>query len=258
MADNYQNNGQSTRDRHAIGDYQSHLIGEPVAGATKPPRLSVYYHKNKFSIEVRTNLPNDRDNGIIRAELPPPVFYAFIEMVNRAISGENSDRPNSIRIKRPDFKKTNNGEPVVDAKLAVGKDKNGVVFMAVLSWNKERPAIMFPFGPGKMFDFIKPDGSPWSQQEVSEVVAAGYAKEWAALAPHYMYNRYVAEEFNRGGNNNNGGNNNYRNNNNSGNNNGGNNNYQNRNNDNSSNGDMRSDPRTASADDGSWGDQLPF
>lgn len=189
---------QSTRDRHALGDFRSHLVTEPLAGATKQPRLSLYYHRNKVVIEVRTNLPadmNGKDRGVIRAELEPHIFFSFLSLLQRVIHQPPAQRPESIRIKRPDFNKSNGGEPVTEATLVVGKTQDGIVYMSLLSYNKERPKIMFPFLPGKWVEFVGNDGQPKSKAEISEIFAAGLLREWESLVPHYLYNRYVAESY---------------------------------------------------------------
>lgn len=204
------NNNQPTRDRHAIGHYASHLLAEVQPTATKQPRLSVYYHKNKLSIEVRTNVPadmNGRERGIIRAELEPPAFFTLLAALKRIIDNPNNDVRQSMKVKRPDFQKNNGGEPVMDCQVVYGKDKNGVVFISLLSANKERPRIMFPFHPGKWVEFVGQDGSPISDAELSLIYAEGKLTEWEEMAPKYMYDRFVQEEFGdkRGGGNQGGG-----------------------------------------------------
>lgn len=194
---------QPTRDRHALGDFRAHLVAEVQPTATKAPRLSVYYHKNRVVVEVRTNVPadmNGRERGIIRAELDPATFFAFLAGLRRVIERPTGDgRPEHIKIKRPDFNKSNGGEPVVDSQIVYGKNQEGVVFMSLLSYNKERPRIMFPFHPGKWVEFVGQDGTPKSAAEVSEVYALGKLAEWENLVPHYLYDRFVAETFERGG-----------------------------------------------------------
>jgi hypothetical protein len=108
---------QSTRDRHAMGDFREHLVVDPQPTATKSPRLSAYYHKNKFVIEIKTNVPadmNGRERGIVRAELDPHVFYTFIDAFEKLIQENKPSYAKRIRIKRPDFQKTNGGEPVTE------------------------------------------------------------------------------------------------------------------------------------------------
>jgi len=194
---NFQGNG-TPRDRHAIGDVRLHLTAEPQQGGTKSPRLSIYYHKNKVSIEVRTNVQSDMDGqerGIIRAEIDPHMFFLFLSVLRKTIDGPNGERPERIRIKRPDFQKRNNGEPVLESTIAVGKDADGVVYISVLSWKKDRPAIRFPFAIDKFIELVKADGSPWGKAEASVELARGYCNLWEQLIPQYMFNRYKQEEF---------------------------------------------------------------
>lgn len=239
---NFQGNAPR-RDRHAIGDFRVHLTADPQQGSTKQPRFSVHYHKNKIALEVRTNVPADmnrREHGIIRAELQPQVFFMFLGLLQKAVDGPVGERPERMVLKRPDFQKRNNGDPVVEARLAFGKTQEGVVFISVLSPDKERPAIQFKFLPDKFVEAVKGDGSPWGDAELSVALANGYLQMWRQLLPFYVYHRYEPEEFkgNGGGNGNNGGGN-------GGYNNGG------------GNRDMRTEPRNQ--DNGQWGtDDFPF
>lgn len=205
MADgnNYGGNAnQTTRDRHAIGDFRAHLLAEVQPTATKQPRLSVYYHKNKMVMEVRTNVPSDmdgRERGVIRVEMDSPTFFCFLKMLADTIAAPPAQRPEAIKILRPDFQKNNGGEPVMEGQVVVGKNPEGVVFMSLLSANKDRPRIMFPFHPGKFVQFIGNDGQPKTNAQISEVYANAKLMEWEGLVPQYIYDRYVAEEFKRDG-----------------------------------------------------------
>lgn len=245
MADGNYNGGQqqSTRDYHAIGDFRQALTAPPQPTATKQPRLSVYFHKNKVFMDARTNVPadmNTQERGIIRCEMDPPIFFTFLAAFERVIV---SKEPVAERIKilRPDYRKQNGGNPVLDTTVLFGRDKDGVVFLSLLSWNKERPMIKFPFHPGKFAEFVGRDGNPASDVDVSNDVAMGYLKQWQQLVPMYMFHRYVAEQFDRtqqrGGQNGQQSENNQQNNQQSG-------------------GDMRTDARSSTTDQG-W-ENIPF
>lgn len=210
MADgsNFSGN-QPTRDRHAIGDYRAHLLAEVQPGAEKQPRLSIHYHKNKLTLEVRTNVPSDmngRERGIIRGEMDPHIFFSFLKAFHSLIKSPPTEKPMRLNLKRPDFQKNNGGEPVTECQVVFGRNNEGVVFMSLLSMNKERPRIMFPFHPGKWAEFIGTDGSPLSAAQASEFIALGYLEEWEEIVPHYVYDRYVAESFDKPGNGGGGGN----------------------------------------------------
>lgn len=196
------NQNQTTRDRHALGDFRAHLLADVQPGAMKQPRLSVYYHKNKMVMEVRTNVPSDmdgRERGVIRAEMDPTTFFCFLAMLAETIKNPPAPRPEGIKVLRPDFQKNNGGEPVMEAQIVVGKNAEGVVYMSLLSANKDRPRIMFPFHPGKFVQFIGNDGNPKTNAQISEVYANAKLIEWEGLVPQYLYDRFVAEEFKRDG-----------------------------------------------------------
>lgn len=201
MADNsFQDTPKSTRDYHALGDFREALVGEIQPTATKPPRLSVYFHKNKVVMEVRTNVPADQnttERGVIRAELDPPTFFLFLTAFERVINSNERPVAERINLKRPDFRKTNGGQPVLDSKVVFGRDKDGIVFMSVVSWNKERPMIMFHFHPNRFVEYVNKDGTTANAVDVSVDYAKAKLAQWRQLVPIYMYHRYVAEQFNK-------------------------------------------------------------
>ena len=246
MADGNYNGGgqQSTRDYHALGDFRKALTAPPQPTAVKQPRLSVHYHKNKIILEARTNVPadmNTTERGVIRAEMEDTTYFAFLAAFDRIIASREPGTER-IRILRPDFRKVNNGNPVLDCTVVFGRDKDGIVFLSLLSWNKERPMIKFPFHPGRFSEFFNNDGTPMSDADLSDRVAAGYLRLWTNLVPHYVYNRYVAESYDKG--NKNGGS-------------GGGQSYNgNRNDSQRSGGDMRTESKP-DTDDGNW-DGIPF
>lgn len=192
----------STRNRRASGDYGMTLTADPLPGSTRRPSLCVYYHDNKICMEVRTNQPADmqgREYGLIRAEMHPPLFMVFLEAMKKVIDEPGHENLNRLRLFRPDFRKTNNGEPVLDTQVAFGKGTDGVIYLSVISSNKERPAIKFPFALDKWSELWSHQKQPFDPAEFSKLYAQGYLALWSNLMSQAMHSYYAPKEFKKPG-----------------------------------------------------------
>lgn len=190
----------STRNRRSTGDFKMYLTAEPLSGSTRRPSLCLYYHSNMMVIEVRTNLPSDqegRDHGLIRAELDPPMFMVFINAMEKVLQEPPTESLHRLRVFRPDFRKVNNGEPVLDSTVAFGKGADGVVYLSVLSSNKERPAIKFPFTYPKWYELWNDQRKPWDPGAFSQIFCKGYLDIWRQLMLQSMHDHYAPKEFKR-------------------------------------------------------------
>lgn len=161
------------------------------------PRLTVY-----------TNDPNDQDAktgyGKISANLDAPTFFAFLNYLDQACKLET---PNDWKIKLENknftfFNGKRSDAPSLVSELIVGKDKDGVIWIAVFDKNKDRPKIKFQFGYNDFHRFVYPDGNPVPANEVSVAYAQGYITLLRGVVPNLLVDLYQEPEPkpNQGGN----------------------------------------------------------
>lgn len=173
-------------------------------GQGKKGTLKWDIYKNNPRITVYTNIPDDRDNGRISANLNPQVFAAFMTLVQRAIDFRpTADQPEfkvKIENMRPNFQK-GGGKPdgmVGASELWIGKDSQGIVWLSVTAYN--RPKIKFQFFTDEYHNFYHGTGERFSAGETSVLMAEGYLKVLAEIMGPLYVNLYVEEEPRNGGN----------------------------------------------------------
>lgn len=220
MSDYQQDQNSNAPAETVLREFSMALSAPPVNGAQKPPRFSMGIYRNKPTLQVRTNDPNDngKDNGMIRAEPGIPDFYA-IKNALRSLIADKTPRKIPVDLKARRFGAGGqlSQEKMLNARVLVGRDERGVLFISLLHWNKDRPAIKFPFGPQvtSREEVIWGDGQGGTL--AADVVSEFYAAAWCdiidKLISHLLVIGYrPAPPRNQGG----GGGGNYRGNNNGG------------------------------------------
>lgn len=183
MSDGQQRNFPE-RKKTALDHNKIGLSTKCPTAEGKISKLSWGFNKNNPRITVYTGDPADEssrtNNGRIQGELDTPHLYATTQFIREAIKAEPGHKafvecwnfifPGGQRSK----------EPVNTAKLIIGKDKEGVVYLSLIDpLHKDRPVIKFDLVPGagnKWIRFIRGDGTEYTRADASLVFAEGYAK----------------------------------------------------------------------------------
>lgn len=176
MAGNYQ---PPPRKKNALDEYKLRLSAAPVQGGTRPPSLAFSVVGNQPRIDVYTNVPNDKQNGNIRAAMDMFTFWAMIEALKVVIEGAPGEKltiPNKNHVW---FDGKRSDEPKLISNTIVGKDKEGVVFISVIA--KDRPYIKFSLLPTLYHSLVKSDGSEMSPAEISVFYAKGFVNHLPQL-----------------------------------------------------------------------------
>ena len=153
-------------------------------------------YMNSPRIVVRTNDPSDsspaKSYGQITAALDAPTFYAFLTSLESAIkaSGEWRVKIENYNHTFSDGKR--DPEVTLQTDLWIGKDKEGVVFLSVISKKEDRPVIKFPFGPSdnRYHKFYHSDGAPYSKPELSVLFAKAYLRVLNELMSHILVTEF--------------------------------------------------------------------
>lgn len=195
------------RPKNALDDYKLRLVGDKLAGATKRSMLAVSVIGNNPRINVFTNVENDKDNGIIRAAMDTPTFYILLDRLEHALTADPGFR-DYIENKKPPRDRTQRGLEL-ESKTIVGKDKDGLVYMSVLSADESRPRAKFVFKTSYHHDLINGStGQRYSDAEMSVIVARAFLNMMKRLVSNVIDTHYREPEkrpFNGGGGNSGGG-----------------------------------------------------
>lgn len=182
------------RPRTLLDHFGMKLTTKPINGSTRRPSLAIRIVKNMPIISVFTNVEGDKDNGKIEVKLDQATFFAVIGAIRKMAASPGEDR---IVVEKRDFKFMGGGkrseEPMLEAKLAIGKDNTGVVYIAVASWDNSRPNVRFPFLPGGHSTFHNLAGEKLSEAELSVLMAGGYADAMSKVVAQLLVSNYVDE-----------------------------------------------------------------
>lgn len=159
------------------------LYADPVQPDFKRPNFRVKLLGNVPRVTVKTNVPNDKDNGMINFQTDLDTFVVMLSVIKRMADGKLDKGMTATY--EDDFvagRKLENS--VVISKLMVDKDEKGRIYIAVISNN--RPKIRFFFGPSKFHNLLHNDGTPVSEAEVSAAYAHAFATRTADLVGNLL------------------------------------------------------------------------
>lgn len=170
------------------------ILGQPVNGSKKQPRFCVTLINNNPRIKVFPNV--DGDEKAIVGKLDSLGFAGMIESILDVATGKREKAGFELK-DHTFYEKKRSPEPVVEAKLTIGKD-NGVVFMALTA--KNRPLLKFPFTYGSYIRPLGEDGNPMSPQDESVHAAKAYCSYVSKLMTAVTAANYIKPEPPAGGN----------------------------------------------------------
>lgn len=189
-----QQNTPNRRKPNALSEYKLRLTAKPVAPGSRAPNFGIVVVKNQPHLVVRTNVENDKNYGKIEAKLDTPTYFALIEALSQIIDGPNGARKVISNMGHPFANGQRSKEPKLDTKVLVGKSAEGVVWIAVTSWEQSRPVIQFSFAPTQYHQWAHGDGTPLTEAEASVLYAKSYIRNMSALVPLILFDEYVEPE----------------------------------------------------------------
>lgn len=185
----------------ALNDPKLKLYAPVLPGATQAPSLEWGYANNNPFILVRTNFPNDKDYGRIKAALDMPAFYETLALLEKVVATpeevaytmENKNKPWSreqgARVK----------DPILETTTVVGRDKEGKIFIAILHYDKSRPKVIFHFGH-RMYHSVHKRNGDLSAAEVSNFAATGMITALREIMGAVAADQYVHKTMDSGNN----------------------------------------------------------
>ena len=154
-------------------------------------------YQNNPRIIVRSNDPaemnRERNFGQILAPMDAPTFYAFLELLKTAYEStvEIKSRIENWNFDYLDGKRTQ--EPIHISDTWVGKDRDGCVFISVISKKEDRPVIKFITAPAddRWHKFFHYDGTPYTKAETSNMYAKAYYNMLSEVMATLIITEYV-------------------------------------------------------------------
>lgn len=198
MTDGNQNRPQ--RKRNHFDELRSRLVGNLQEGAQRPATLQFGIHRNQVTLTVRSNHPNDTKNyGRIQATLDMPTFGVLTDLMAKAPSWNNDTKEIIECWDQPFINGQRSKDLKLDTKVVVGKDREGVVYLAVLSWDSSRPIVKFPIRPSQYTRLTHGDGSSYTEAEATLLYAPGWAKQLTQIISTLLADDFYERPDNNNG-----------------------------------------------------------
>lgn len=185
----------SQRAKGPLDNEKLKLYAPCTSAPGKVSALSWSLVKNCPRISIYTNDPadNSKDTGYgkITANMSPLAFFAFLELIEKAIVAKETfiDKIENLGYSFFGGKRSEN--PVVLSETVVGRDKDGVVWMSVIIPNSNRPRIKFPFGLDTYQVLKHGDGSEFTLSEASTIVAKANVSILKNMFSHVLVTEWV-------------------------------------------------------------------
>lgn len=165
-----------------LDDKKFALYGKPTEGGRGSPKMQFGVFRGNPNISVFTNDPADPEKKPIRAAMDPIIWGGFIQTLIDAATAEPNFQRRLLNRKGPPQK------TFVDSMTIIGKDGEGVVYLAIQTQN--RPTKKIPLLPGIYADLADDQGNPIPDAEKSRVFALGLAKTLDAQMQAFMRETY--------------------------------------------------------------------
>lgn len=167
-----------------LDDRKLRLSAPPPSGRGRRPVMFVTVVGGNPRINVYTEVENDKNGGKIVAKKDALAFFHLLETLEHVIATPEASRW-IMENKVPDEKEgggdggfQKKGPPVVDTKTVVGRDEHGVIYLSVISADKERPKIIFPFGNQYFHTLMRRDSPDQTldNRTISEMAARAWLR----------------------------------------------------------------------------------
>jgi uncharacterized membrane protein YgcG len=203
----YDNNRSFPQRPKNVLDDRRVGLSAPSSAKGKWASLNWGYFGNQARLTLWTNDPDDQsdkrnNNGKIDVKMPPTDFCKFLVLLEMAINfPDTGDHKHWMEIKDYSwFGREKSKDVEVQGTLYVGK-KDGEVWMSLVSKDKNRPRIKFPFGNTMYTAFYNGNGEAMTNAETSVLVAKANLLFLKHSIPTLAIDTYKEPEKKEGGNN---------------------------------------------------------
>lgn len=179
----FQNNRPAAKS-NALKDSKLKLYGPAHEKATLrngvpiPPTAQWSVRDNQPRITVYTGVEGDKQDGKIEAAMDLPTASAVFEAIRIYADGGEVDGKPVVGITCRGYLWTGKGKsekPMVLATIYVGRNRDGNVFLSIVSSDASRPKIVFPILPTEWHGAVDTNGETIDNKAVSRLYAKGYA-----------------------------------------------------------------------------------
>lgn len=179
------------RSKNILDHWGLKLTTAPVQGSQRRPSLAFRFIGNDPVAEAWTNVQGDKDNGRILLKLDNTAFEALMQALEYILKSKEQTHI-AVEVMQRTWNGGKPGDIKPAGRLAVGRDSNGVMFVAITSWDQNRPKLRFPLLPNERdFNFYDASGQPLEKSKLSELVAGGWLSRMRSMMPTIQFHTYT-------------------------------------------------------------------
>lgn len=192
-----------------LKDFQLRLYTETDRPTieNRPPSLVFGSIANNPRATVFTNIEQDQHNnkGMIAGKIDAPIFYTFAQMIGQAVAAPAGWRRGIKNFGHGPQQNGRRGEKVHQSTMVVGKDEQGVIYLAVLDQDRNRPNLQFALQPHRRYVVLDEQGNQLDPSRSSALMATVFKVALPRVMAKHVNQNYVAPDPSTWQNNNNGG-----------------------------------------------------
>lgn len=178
------------RKKIALNDFRFRVVGPRLQGSPTPCTIGFDMAKGGVRFNAFTNIPDDEDHGVIRAELSLQDSFLVVTMLEEATRlapGTSNELAVAAAVFDP---KTRTRTLRPSATIRIGRDDSGVIYIRMASWKSTRPIVMIPLIPSNIARLGDGRGNLAAPDKVSELVALSWAKALSEMLPATFIREY--------------------------------------------------------------------
>lgn len=174
------------RTKTILDDPSLRLSADVMETGTGRPTFKVIpCGRNMIRIDIYTNLPNDKDNGLIRADVP---YSDFGRITDKIMEMADPSYPaEAIVFAFEDFtffnKKRSDKKQLI-YRIVLGKEEDGRIYISVLLADPDRAKIKFYFGDAFRLTVRKASNGTITDAQIASMSAKSWVNNfWRYAGP---------------------------------------------------------------------------
>ena len=177
------------RAKVILDDPSLRLTADPLQGGTGRPTLKVYPNaKNSLRVDIYTNMPNEENNGNIRADIPYVDFQAMCEQL--LFLADPSTPNNTIysweAVEFQFFGGKRSETKQLTYTAFVGKDEGGRVFFSIRLPKADRSVVQFFFDSALRLQVRCVKGPEMTPADISRLATRAWVNRVNLLINHIL------------------------------------------------------------------------
>lgn len=166
------------RPRNALDEQKLKLMSDaPLHTATKPATLQPAMIANQLRLRCWTNVPSDKNDGLIEARMDSATFRSFFERMMLLVEGKITE---TVRLACDAQDEQGNQAPSVV--VVGGRNDKGEIFIGLIPADESRPRPQFILHTSNWHRWLDQNNQPIAPNLASEIFARGWIRQVLELS----------------------------------------------------------------------------